>query len=47
MNDRGRLIDEAMHWHKLALDAAGHPDQEFHDNDDRDDLDDETEATGG
>ena len=23
MKERGRLIDEAMHWHSLALDAHG------------------------
>lgn len=23
MKERGRLIDEAMHWHALALDAHG------------------------
>jgi hypothetical protein len=34
MAERGRLIDEALHWHKLAMDAAGHPDQGLHDNDD-------------
>ena len=34
MAERGRLIDEALHWHNLALDAAGHPDQRLHDNDD-------------
>ena len=33
MAERGRLIDEALHWHNLAMDAAGHPDQRLHDND--------------
>jgi hypothetical protein len=23
MKERGRLIDEAMHWHRLALEAHG------------------------
>jgi hypothetical protein len=36
MADRGRLIDEALHWHNLAMDARGHPDREQHDNDDDD-----------
>lgn len=47
MKERGRLIDEAMHWHNLALEATGHPSERlsdrFADNDDDDDL----EATGG
>ena len=30
MADRGRYIDEALHWHNLAMDAAGHPDQRVH-----------------
>ena len=34
MRDRGRLIDEAMHWHNLALDAHDHQDSRAHDNDD-------------
>jgi hypothetical protein len=33
---RGRLLDEALHWHHLAMDAAGHPDQRLHDNDEDD-----------
>ena len=42
MADRGRLLDEALHWHELAMDAAGHPDQRLHDNDeDEDEEDDE------
>jgi hypothetical protein len=24
MRERGRFIDEAMHWHTLALEADGH-----------------------
>jgi hypothetical protein len=24
MRERGRLIDEAMHFHRLAMDATGH-----------------------
>jgi hypothetical protein len=24
MNERGRLIDEALYWHNLAMEAAGH-----------------------
>ena len=34
MAERSRLIDEAVHWHNLAMDAAGHPDPRSHDNDD-------------
>lgn len=34
MKERGRLIDEAMHWHALAMDATGHPDMRLHNNDD-------------
>jgi hypothetical protein len=32
MAARGRLIDEALHWHKLALDAHGHRDGRINDN---------------
>jgi hypothetical protein len=32
MKDRGRLIDEAMHWHNLALDARDHLDGRINDN---------------
>ena len=34
MKERGRFIDEAMHWHTLALDADGHRDGRLHDNED-------------
>jgi len=34
MAERSRLIDEVVHWHNLAMDAAGHPDPRSHDNDD-------------
>ena len=37
MRERGRLIDEAMHWHNLAMDASGHPDMRLHNNDDEHD----------
>jgi hypothetical protein len=33
MAERSKLIDEAVHWHSLAMDAAGHPDPRRHDND--------------
>lgn len=39
MKDRGRLIDEAMHWHNLALDARDHLDGRTNDNDDGADED--------
>lgn len=32
--ERGRLIDEALHWHNLAMDAAGHTDGKLNDNSD-------------
>ena len=41
MPDRARLIDEALHWHNLAMGA--HSKRVTHDNDDRDD---EGQATG-
>ncbi|HEY0437561.1 MAG TPA: hypothetical protein VGC92_13045 [Phenylobacterium sp.] len=47
LKDRSRLIDEALYWHHLALDAAGHPDQRMHDNDDMSDLDIEARSSGG
>lgn len=31
-DERGRLIDDALHWHNLALDAAGHSDGKLNDN---------------
>lgn len=40
--ERGRLIDEALNWHNLALDAAGHSDGKLNDNSDEQD----SEATG-
>jgi hypothetical protein len=33
--ERGRLIDEALYWHNLALDAAGHRDGKLNDNSDQ------------
>lgn len=38
MGERGRLIDEALHWHNLAMDAAGHKDMRLHNNDDDDQI---------
>jgi hypothetical protein len=32
MNERGRLIDEAMHFHNLAMDADDHRDGWINDN---------------
>jgi hypothetical protein len=32
---RGALIDEALHWHRLALDASGHADGNLNDNGDQ------------
>lgn len=46
MAERSRLIDEAVHWHNLAMDAAGHPDQRMHDNDEQDADDRSAGATG-
>lgn len=37
MKERGRLIDEAMHWHNLALDARDHADGRTNDNRNADD----------
>lgn len=48
MLERGRLIDEAMYWHNLALEATGHPATRLADHfADNDDDDDGLEATGG
>lgn len=44
MKERGRLIDEAMHWHRLALDAHEHDDGRTNDN--RDDTAAGREADG-
>ena len=38
MRERGRLIDEAMHWHMLAMDAHDHHDNRTNDNEDDDDA---------
>jgi hypothetical protein len=38
MLERGRLIDEAMHFHRLAMDATGHADGRLNDNADDDGL---------
>jgi hypothetical protein len=32
MKERGQLIDEAMHWHKLAVDAHEHRNGRTNDN---------------
>ncbi|WP_148216819.1 hypothetical protein [Phenylobacterium zucineum] len=32
MKERGRLIDEAMRWHNLAVDAHSHRDGRTNDN---------------
>lgn len=37
MKERSQLIDEAMHWHKLASNALAHPDKGFADNDEGED----------
>jgi hypothetical protein len=34
MRERGRLIDEAMHFHRLAMDATGHENGRLNDNSD-------------
>jgi len=39
MRERGKLIDEAMHWHNLALDAREHRDGKMNDNDSGDSSD--------
>lgn len=39
MADRGRLIDEALRWHVMAMDAAGHPERRLYDDGDPDLLD--------
>ena len=36
MAERSRLIDEALHWHNLALQAEGHSELRLHDNDEQD-----------
>jgi hypothetical protein len=33
MRERSRLIDEAMHFHRLAMDATGHENGRLNDND--------------
>ncbi|HET6970935.1 MAG TPA: hypothetical protein VFH92_07415 [Phenylobacterium sp.] len=38
MRERGRLIDEAMHWHNRALDLHGGGEAWANDNDDADDA---------
>lgn len=43
MAERGRLIDEALHWHNLAMDSREHHDDRINDNRDDEGL----EATGG
>lgn len=34
MSERGRLIDEALHWHNLAMDSREHHDDRINDNQD-------------
>ncbi len=41
MKERGALIDEALHWHNLALDASDHDDGRANDNGDVDTDSDE------
>ncbi|MDB5416877.1 MAG: hypothetical protein JWP50_296 [Phenylobacterium sp.] len=43
MAERGRLIDEALHWHNLAMDARQHQNDRINDNEDDEGL----EASGG
>ena len=50
LKERGELIDQALHFHNLAMDAAGHSDGRVNDNRDttapaeaRFDTDDEQE----
>lgn len=43
MAERGRLIDEALHWHNLAMDSRDNRDDRINDNED----DEGFEATGG
>jgi hypothetical protein len=38
MRDRSRLIDEAMHWHNLALDLHDSEHRQANDNDDADEA---------
>jgi hypothetical protein len=38
MKERGRLIDEAMHWHNLALDLHDSEHRQANDNDDADEA---------
>ena len=45
MAERGRLIDEAIHWHNLAMDADGHHPGRLNDN--LDDGDEQRELSGG
>jgi hypothetical protein len=45
MAERGRLIDEALHWHNLAMDSRDHHDGRVNDN--RDDDRKGFEANGG
>jgi hypothetical protein len=44
MAERGRLIDEALHWHNLALEMSGHHNFRLNDNEDGDA---ESMASGG
>ena len=46
MAERGRLIDEAIHWHNLAMDADGHTHGRLNDNLDLEDGD-QRELSGG
>ncbi|MDB5493810.1 MAG: hypothetical protein JWP86_1147 [Phenylobacterium sp.] len=46
MAERGRLIDEALHWHNLAMDSREHQDDQINDNADGEDGE-SLEASGG
>ncbi|MFL5296701.1 MAG: hypothetical protein ACJ798_10015 [Phenylobacterium sp.] len=46
MAERGRLIDQALHWHNLAMEAAGHGDLRLHDNDEDGDAEGSLSASG-
>jgi len=45
MAERGRLIDEALHWHNIAMGLTEHAQDRLNDNQD-DDLGEEQSASG-
>ena len=50
MAERGRLIDEALHWHNIAMGLSDHAEDRLNDNQDDDPGDaaeDEQAASGG